>query len=287
MFQKNPDIDERLGTKDSETTTLANQENDITKTAEMTAEIKKAPRGKARSLRRSDPAQDTKPSRQTRNKRSLQRSGPAQNTKPSPRTRKKVPYAHVTLGFGVPATTDPHHFIVHIPRLKSTKNKKREEDPILVSEHLGMTTESSEHVIYRVRLDRTRWDTVQETIKHVFNARLREHNLAICEWKVGDNPVDRLLGKELCTLLWAVERMSHEKMGDALRYWVSLRPEERWWLFGVTAMTAGKVGDTDKGWRMALRYAMGDSRRSSEANDRKVTPRSSDKSTHSTTLFDD
>lgn len=167
---------------------------------------------------------------------------------------KKVPYAHVTLGFGVPVTTDPHHFIVHIPRAKSA--------PISVSEHLGMTTKSSEHVIERVLLERTRWKTVKETIKHVFNARLREHNLAICEWKVGDNPVDRLLGKELCTLLWAVERMSHENMGDALRYWVSLRPEERWWLFGVTAMTAGKVGDTDKGWRMALRYAMGDSRRS-------------------------
>jgi hypothetical protein len=82
--------------------------------------------------------------------------------------------------------------------------------------------------------------------------------LAIGTWKVGDTRVDRLLGKELCVLAWACERLEPEKIRIAVRNWLVLRPEERWWLFGMTAMTAGGVYDADKGWRIALRYALGD-----------------------------
>ena len=62
----------------------------------------------------------------------------------------------------------------------------------------------------------------------------------------------------MCVLAWAVERLDPEKIGIAVRNWLALRPEERWWLFGMTAMTAGGVHDADKGWRVALRYALGD-----------------------------
>ena len=70
--------------------------------------------------------------------------------------------------------------------------------------------------------------------------------------------VDRLLGKELCVLGWAVERMDMEKIPVAVRNWLALRPEERWWLFGMTALVTGSVGDVDRGWRLALRHALGD-----------------------------
>ena len=76
--------------------------------------------------------------------------------------------------------------------------------------------------------------------------------------KVGDNPVDRLLGKELCVLAWAVEQMEMEKIPVAVRNWLALRPEERWWLFGMTAMSTGGVMDAGKGWRVALKHALGD-----------------------------
>ncbi len=39
---------------------------------------------------------------------------------------------------------------------------------------------------------------IRAEVQRVFNARLKEHDLATGTWKVGDNPVDRLLGKELC-----------------------------------------------------------------------------------------
>jgi hypothetical protein len=164
---------------------------------------------------------------------------------------KGAGYAHRTRGFGVPATSDPHHFVVRIPRGNSA--------PVLISEHLGMGAGAAlEQVLDRILLERPRWSAIRAEVQRAFNARLKEHNLATGTWKVGDNPVDRLLGKELCVLAWAVERLEPEKIRIAVRNWLALRPEERWWLFGMTAIATGGVQDADKGWRVALRYALGD-----------------------------
>ena len=172
-----------------------------------------------------------------------------------PKTRKKAAtkaaYAHPTLGFGVPATSDPHHFKVVIPRGNSGS--------VLISEHLGLQAHSDEYaVIDRVLLDRPRWTAVRSEVQRAFNVRLKAHQLKTSAWKVGDNPVDRLLGKELCLLAWAIESMAMDNIPVALRNWLALRPEERWWLFGMAAMSTGGIGDGDKGWRLALRHALGD-----------------------------
>jgi hypothetical protein len=165
--------------------------------------------------------------------------------------RERASYAHRTLGFGVPATSDPHHFVVRIPRGSAA--------PVLICEHLGMASETArEQVIDRVLLDRPRWTAIRAEVQRAFNARLKDHNLATANWKLGDTPVDRLLGKELCVLAWAIERLDPEKISIAVRNWLALRPEERWWLFGMTALATGGIGDADKGWRVALRFALGD-----------------------------
>lgn len=159
--------------------------------------------------------------------------------------------ARPTLGFGVPATSDPHHFKVIVPRSNTA--------PVQVSEYLGLQALSDEHsVIDRAVLDRARWTAIRAEVQRAFNARLSTHNLKPSAWKAGDNPVDRLLGKELCVLVWAVEHMEMEKIPVAVRNWLALRPEERWWLFGMTALSTGGIGDGDKGWRLALRHALGD-----------------------------
>ncbi|MBQ0946331.1 DUF3780 domain-containing protein [Ideonella sp. 4Y16] len=156
-----------------------------------------------------------------------------------------------TLGFGVPATSDPHHFKVFVPRSNTA--------PVQLSEYLGLQALSNEHsVIDRAVLDRARWTAIRAEAQRAFNARLGAHHLKPSAWKAGDNPVDRLLGKELCVLVWAVEHMEMEKIPVAVRNWLALRPEERWWLFGMTAMSTGGIGDGDKGWRLALRHALGD-----------------------------
>lgn len=100
-------------------------------------------------------------------------------------------YAHRTLGFGVPATLDPHHYQVTIPR--GTKQ------PVLIRECLGMQAGREDNaVLDRVCLERRRWTAVANEVKRAFNHRLRQQKLAPGQWKVGENPVDRLLGKELC-----------------------------------------------------------------------------------------
>ena len=166
-------------------------------------------------------------------------------------TSKKAVIKYASLGFGVPASSDPHHFKVIIP--KATKGK------VAVSEYLGLQAQSDEFsVIDRVVLERSRWVAIRTEVQRAFNARLKAHNLKAAAWKTGENVVDRLLGKELCVLAWAVEYMPMENIPVAVRNWLALRPEERWWLFSVTAMSTGGITDGDKGWRIALRHALGD-----------------------------
>ena len=193
---------------------------------------------------------------------------------------KRATYAHPTLGFGVPATSDPHHFVVRIPRGNAL--------PVLICEHLGMGSETArEQVIDRVLLERPRWTAVRAEVQRAFNARLKEHNLATGTWKVGDTPVDRLLGKELCVLAWAIERLDPDKIRIAVRNWLALRPEERWWLFGMTAIATGGVGDADKGWRVALRYGLGDMAQNELMKSRSVPERLDERGQATLSLFDD
>lgn len=157
-----------------------------------------------------------------------------------------------TRGFGVPTTSDPHHFQVIIPKANSGE--------VQIRECLGRQAQKRRpEVIDRVVLARVRWAKIRSEAQRAFNASLKTRNIKPSAWMVGTNLVDRLLGKELCVLAWAIEGMDLEKIqAAAVRNWLALRPEERWWLFGMTAMSTGGIKDGDKGWRMALRHALGD-----------------------------
>jgi hypothetical protein len=171
-------------------------------------------------------------------------------TKATP-TTEKTAAKHPTLGFGVPASSDPHHFKVIIPKANSGK--------VQISEYLGLQAQSDEFaVVERVIIDRPRWTTIRAEVQRAFNARLKSYGLRTSTWQVGENVVDRLLGKELCVLAWAIEGMEIDNIPVAVRNWLALRPEERWWLFGMTAISTGGIEDRDVGWRIALRHALGD-----------------------------
>ncbi len=169
-------------------------------------------------------------------------------------TRKKAAtktILHPTLGFGVPATSDPHHFIIEIPRNNT--------GAVCIVENLGLQShDHSQSQIARCILERPRWTAIRSEVQRAFNVRLKERQLKTSAWVVGTNPVDRLLGKELCVLAWAIEGMELDHIPIAVRNWLALRPEERWWLFGITAITTGSINDGGKGWRLALRHALGD-----------------------------
>lgn len=90
----------------------------------------------------------------------------------------KGTYAHQTLGFGVPAISDPHHFKVVIPKANSGR--------VQISEYLGLQASSDEFaIIDRVALDRPRWTAIRSEVQRAFNARLNAHDLKSASWKVG------------------------------------------------------------------------------------------------------
>ena len=62
---------------------------------------------------------------------------------PSPKARAQVLH---TLGFGVPATSDPHHFKVVIPKASTGK--------VQISEHLGLQSASNDNAVIDRVLDR-------------------------------------------------------------------------------------------------------------------------------------
>jgi hypothetical protein len=155
-----------------------------------------------------------------------------------------------TLGFGCPDTTDPHRFEVDIPAGRT--------GIVSIEEHYGIKAgiDGLPQIAERCHLSRPVWSLIAEDVKRDFNERLRAKKLAASRWTVGINKVERLLGKELLVLAWAVEKAGLDMVPNAIRNWVGLRPEERWWLFTVTAAATGLPEDADVGWRKALRFAL-------------------------------
>lgn len=155
-----------------------------------------------------------------------------------------------TEGFGAPVGVDPHHVCVEIPKGRS--------EPVRILEKFGIRagTAGLPEQVVRVELDRGKWSAIADQVKRVFNERLKEKGVEPSRWVTGENKLDRLLGKELCILAWAIERAAEEVIPVALKNWTGLKPEERWWLFTMTAAATGEAEDVEVGWRKALRYAL-------------------------------
>ncbi|SUS04810.1 conserved hypothetical protein [uncultured Defluviicoccus sp.] len=158
--------------------------------------------------------------------------------------------ARATIGFGCPNATDPHHFAVEIPAGRSGF--------VVIVEQYGVRAGIGglPEAAARCRLPRAVWAAIAEEVKRDFNERLAAKKLPTSRWTVGVNKVERLLGKELLVLAWAVERADPALIPNAVRNWIGLKPEERWWLYTMTAAASGGSGDGDIGWRKALRFAL-------------------------------
>ncbi len=157
-----------------------------------------------------------------------------------------------TLDFGCPNDIDPHHFVVHIPAGRTAA--------VTVTEHFGLLGGSNgiPEREDRAIIPRAHWRKIAEGVKRIFNERLKAHKRATSRWKTGDNKLERLLGKELCVLAWAIEKVEPDQVPIALKNWVGFKPEERWWLFSMTAANAGTLDDGERGWRRALQFALTD-----------------------------
>ena len=58
--------------------------------------------------------------------------------------------------------------------------------------------------------------------------------------------------------MWAAEPASEEQLDAICSKWSALRPEERWWLYAMTAAQGGLAQDGQRGWRKALYHALSD-----------------------------
>jgi hypothetical protein len=156
-----------------------------------------------------------------------------------------------SLGFGfVPAETNIH-FLVDVPRGDSAKvsiyeRSKWDDGPQKIDPRFD---------VVKVQLSKQKWEQIQPVLAKEFNDRLRAKKFTLGKWAATKTPVHRLLGKEMMILAWAVADCDPSVIGTALKNWVGLRPEERWWLYTMTNASTGGVDDTT-GWRKALRYAL-------------------------------
>jgi len=147
------------------------------------------------------------------------------------------------LGFGFSTEHTEHCFLVTFP------DSRAKNADILISEHFNWNPDkevsfeasfNDRDRQLKVMLKRTIWEQIEEEVKAEFNRRLRAMGVKTGRWlKKGQVPVDRTLGKELTLLAWAIEDADPALIPTAIRNWLGLAPEERWWLY---TMTNARVG---------------------------------------------
>ena len=163
------------------------------------------------------------------------------------------------LSFGFMPQENEHHFLVMIePAAKGNiiiseeYNYSPNDDKRKMDFKLGRFDSSM-----KAFLPKARWALIAEALQNELNRRLRQNGFRSSKWKNGDNYVSRLLGKEMMVLIWAIEEADPGLTEAAVKNWLGLRPEEKWWLFTMTnAATGHALNDKGKGWRKALRYAL-------------------------------
>ena len=162
-------------------------------------------------------------------------------------------------GFGFQPEESQHHFSVTVP--------PGNRDDVLIAEHLAFDPERGyaapslaagpQDAKLRVALPRAKWNAIADEARVEFNRRLKQQGLPAGRWKTGNNAVARLLGKELTLLAWAVEDADPALIATAIRNWLGLAPEERWWLYTMTSAATGHaVHGRGRGWRKAVRFAL-------------------------------
>lgn len=156
------------------------------------------------------------------------------------------------VGFGASAEYGAHVFKAAIPAGRA--------GDVVLTENYGYLAgvEGTPESETRAVLPRAKWGKLADAARKDFNARLRARKVPPSAWKPQDNLLDRMLGKELCVLMWAAEHAGEEQLEAICRQWAALRPEERWWLYAMTAAQGGLAEDGKRGWRRALFYALSD-----------------------------
>src|SRR5699024_3969676 len=98
------------------------------------------------------------------------------------------------LGFGyIPDETKQHYLV---------RTSRRSKEKVRMYERLVWDIEKPQEsdiddMNLKVLRDKYKWALVKDEIQTEFNKTLRMHNTIVGRFKIGDVPVERLLGKEM------------------------------------------------------------------------------------------
>ena len=156
-----------------------------------------------------------------------------------------------SFGFGFNPSETHVHFMVTIP--------VNETGDVLFYERSRWSAARVQTIISKkdkakASLPYAKWNKISGALSNEFNRRLKKKKIVPGEWTAPQVPVERMLGKEMMVLVWAVEDADPALIPTAIRNWLGFSPEERWWLFTITNAMSGNLGER-RGWRKALRFA--------------------------------
>lgn len=155
------------------------------------------------------------------------------------------------VGFGFFPEESQHHFLVEHQKNSSIIIYERFRWQEAKLQKIDMEEDT-----IKAEISTEKWGGIKEEVQKEFNTRLKKKKIASGKFVIGHTPLNLLFGKELLVLVWAMEEVEEEKeIKNAIRNWLGLSPEERWWLYTVTNATTGGRDDR-RGWRKALRYAL-------------------------------
>jgi hypothetical protein len=153
-------------------------------------------------------------------------------------------------GFGHSPEQEAQHFVVVVPKAQAADVMIYE---VYQEDAHGPQLDGAN---LRCILNRAKWLKIVDAVEEEHNKRLRAAGMKAASFKAGETPVARLLGKELVLLAWAIEDANASMAPAAIENWRGLSPEERWWLYTMTAAQTGHHGKRNIGWRKAVRYAL-------------------------------
>jgi hypothetical protein len=164
-------------------------------------------------------------------------------------------------GFGFSPDDGEAHFLVFIPESNGATSE------VFIREQLAWTPDLMAVMAMdkavraegelRAVLQRGKWDAISGVVRAEFNARLKVQKRLPGRWRPQFNVLRRDFGKELALLAWAIEDADPALTNTALSNWLGLTPEERWWLYTMTAAATGHFRDgRNRGWRKAVRFAL-------------------------------
>lgn len=156
------------------------------------------------------------------------------------------------IGFGYNPAESGNHFYIEMDDNK--------QGDVLVYERFKWDDSETQTIhgkdILKLKISKYKWEKLQKEMAGEFNKRLKEEKKPIGKF-ISGTPVEKQMGKEMMVLLWGIENSDPSVIPTAIRNWLGLMPEERWWLYTMTNASTGRINDKN-GWRMALRYALCD-----------------------------